>query len=468
MLGPTPSASRAWSQTLRARSSTLSSLAPRCHHPHAHRSASTRYLSASPFSTHSTPCPPPPALPLLSFDGDKLVQTDGSPFAWQGQLHYDALGDFVLHHIQQTMTTGLGLVEVALPLDAAEGEATTSIWVSPTLKDAEKIMVLLQGSGAVRPGLWARSVVLNDSLGIGAQLRFIERAQREGFAVAVLNPNENKAEVALEDTVGRWATCTAAEFEAGKRAAPAGEEGKEGVQDDPMEGEGGGDGGGKGEESGEDEGGAAGGEDAAASEGASASEGTVSSAGEGEGADAAAAVAAVGAEGKDACEGTEVAGEEAGDAAATAVAVKRVKPVKVRGSENPQAHVVYVWDEILSKTSAPGIALVAHSAGGAGTTALLRERTDAVLARLRGVAFTDAVHWFNEDDPEAMLSFLGKHAIDWVASTDPLDTPQDPGDGFDGAAKDPIRCLSAGHKKHEYTTGCAEESVFGFLLSYFQ
>ena len=411
------------------------------------------------------------SLPLLSFDGDKLVQTDGSPFAWQGQLHYDALGDFVLHHIQQTMTTDLGLVEVALPLDAAEGEATTSIWVSPTLKDAEKIMVLLQGSGAVRPGLWARSVVLNDSLGIGAQLRFIERAQREGFAVAVLNPNENKAEVALEDTVGRWATCTAAEFEAGKRAAPAGEEGKdgkEGVQDDPMEGEGGGDGGGKGEESGEDENGAAGGEDAAASEGASASEGTVSSAGEGEGADAAAAVAAVGAEGKDACEGTEVAGEEAGDAAATAVAVKRVKPVKVRGSENPQAHVVYVWDEILSKTSAPGIALVAHSAGGAGTTALLRERTDAVLARLRGVAFTDAVHWFNEDDPEAMLSFLGKHAIDWVASTDPLDTPQDPGDGFDGAAKDPIRCLSAGHKKHEYTTGCAEESVFGFLLSYFQ
>ena len=432
-------------------------------------------LSAAPFSAHSTPCPslPPPFL-SLSFDGDKLVQTDGSPFAWQGQLHYDALGDFVLHHIQQTMTTDLGLVEVALPLDAAEGEATTSIWVSPTLKDAEKIMVLLQGSGAVRPGLWARSVVLNDSLGIGAQLRFIERAQREGFAVAVLNPNENKAEVALEDTVGRWATCTAAEFEAGKRAAPAGEEGKEGtegVQDDPMEGEGGGDGGGKGEESGGGaggEGGATGGEDAAASEGASASEdGTVSSAGEGEDADAA-AVAAVGGEGTDACEGTEEAGEEAGDAVATAVAVKRVKPVKVRGSENPQAHVVYVWDEILSKTSAPGIALVAHSAGGAGTTALLRERTDAVLARLRGVAFTDAVHWFNEDDPEAMLSFLGYHAIDWVASTDPLDTPQDPGDGFDGAAKDPIRCLSAGHKKHEYTTGCAEESVFRFLLSYFQ
>lgn len=55
---------------------------------------------------------------------------------------------------------------------------------------------------------------------------------------------------------------------------------------------------------------------------------------------------------------------------------------------------------------------------------------------------------------------MSKNCTDWVASTDALDTPQPDQEGEDG-----IKCVSAGHPKHEYTSGYCIASVFPFLLS---
>jgi len=69
------------------------------------------------------------------------------------------------------------------------------IFVSRDLIDnKDKLLLLIQGSGAVRPGQWARSVVINDSLEVGSMLPYVSRAQKEGFSVVIFNPNENYAQ----------------------------------------------------------------------------------------------------------------------------------------------------------------------------------------------------------------------------------------------------------------------------------
>ena len=54
-------------------------------------------------------------------------------------------------------------------------------------------LVLIQGTGAVRAGVWARSVCVNDSLDLGSMLPQIEWAVFEKqYPVLVMNPNYNK------------------------------------------------------------------------------------------------------------------------------------------------------------------------------------------------------------------------------------------------------------------------------------
>jgi len=89
---------------------------------------------------------------------------------------------------------------------------------------------------------------------------------------------------------------------------------------------------------------------------------------------------------------------------------------------------------------------------------LLKEREKEVLSRLKAIAFTDSVHWVSPKDPPAVQNFIRKHAINWVGSDEPLDTPEPKsGDG--------CPCISSGHPKHENTSASAIESVFKYLIA---
>ena len=53
-------------------------------------------------------------------------------------------------------------------------------------------MVLIQGTGEVRAGIWARSVTINDTLETGSMLPFLDLAKKLDIAVVVMNPNYNR------------------------------------------------------------------------------------------------------------------------------------------------------------------------------------------------------------------------------------------------------------------------------------
>ena len=67
-----------------------------------------------------------------------------------------------------------------------------NIFLTPdALTNTKKLIVLVQGSGAVRCGQWARSLCFNESLHQGACNDYIEQAIKEGYGVIALNPNLN-------------------------------------------------------------------------------------------------------------------------------------------------------------------------------------------------------------------------------------------------------------------------------------
>jgi len=55
----------------------------------------------------------------------------------------------------------------------------------------QKALVLIQGPGEVRAGIWSRSVCLKDDLENGSMLPFVDVCREKNIALLIMNPNYN-------------------------------------------------------------------------------------------------------------------------------------------------------------------------------------------------------------------------------------------------------------------------------------
>lgn len=265
----------------------------------------------------------------------------GGPFEFNvskdaeyNQARYEALGEVLTEEVYRLLESEVGLQRLPLPEEAGAGELASSVFVSPELAEAARLLVLVHGSGVVRAGQWARRLIINNGLDEGTQLPYIRRALAAGYGVIVCNTNDNHR---LVDRRKRF----------------------------------------------------------------------------------------------------------------------------IQGSSNPEEHLLTVWDTLVKPSAAREVALVAHSYGGVVTLNLAQQRWSQVSQRVKAVALTDSVHRMGTHVPEDVRRWLSKVGINWVASGDPLDTPQRSVDG-DAARR------SAGHKQHEWTSWSCIDSVFPFLESKMQ
>ncbi|CAF1017701.1 unnamed protein product [Adineta steineri] len=122
-------------------------------------------------------------------------------------------------------------------------------------------------------------------------------------------------------------------------------------------------------------------------------------------------------------------------------------------------HILYAYDNIISKFSpAKKLYIVAHSAGGDNLMHLLRQREDLILSKLAKIAFIDSIHSISVSDTDEIKDFLKLNAIHFIASDKPM------GEVIQ-LSKSPIcREASAGHSKHEYTSGSCVNGVFDFFF----
>jgi hypothetical protein len=127
-------------------------------------------------------------------DGRLVQKRSQKPFAWLGQKHYDFLGDAIVNDLYAMMEHKYGLLRVMIPpLDSPEaaGAPQIPIFVSPDLPARDVVVLLCQGSGAVRPGMWARALCINNTLKDGTIFSYLDEIQARGWGVVVCNPNEN-------------------------------------------------------------------------------------------------------------------------------------------------------------------------------------------------------------------------------------------------------------------------------------
>ena len=64
------------------------------------------------------------------------------------------------------------------------------IYVSQDFDINSNCICIIQGTGAVRVGLWARSVCINENLYLGSIIPYIKKAFEYNFSLIILNPNE--------------------------------------------------------------------------------------------------------------------------------------------------------------------------------------------------------------------------------------------------------------------------------------
>nr|CAD7258005.1 unnamed protein product [Timema shepardi] len=107
------------------------------------------------------------------------------------QRHYEALGEVLNEHVYELLETETNLYKLPVPIDT-KAEARTHVFVSVDIfSNTDKLLILVHGSGVVRAGQWARSIIINESLQQGTMLPYIKKARELGYAVLITNTNDN-------------------------------------------------------------------------------------------------------------------------------------------------------------------------------------------------------------------------------------------------------------------------------------
>lgn len=82
-------------------------------------------------------------------------------------------------------------INIPLNVDAN----TDSSFIFSTQKElpgnTKKLLILIHGSGVVRAGQWARSLIINHHIDSGTQIPYINEGKKRGFEILSLNTNEN-------------------------------------------------------------------------------------------------------------------------------------------------------------------------------------------------------------------------------------------------------------------------------------
>ncbi|KAH8311333.1 hypothetical protein KR044_005728, partial [Drosophila immigrans] len=114
--------------------------------------------------------------------------------AAENRAHYDKLANQIPEIIYELLEKN-GLQKTYLPFGMPI-ERSTFIFTQPLpLSKSKKLIILINGSGYVLAGQWARKLIINNSLDHGTQLPYIQRAQKLGYDILVTNTNDNGREI---------------------------------------------------------------------------------------------------------------------------------------------------------------------------------------------------------------------------------------------------------------------------------
>ena len=121
--------------------------------------------------------------------------------------------------------------------------------------------------------------------------------------------------------------------------------------------------------------------------------------------------------------------------------------LSTKGCENMERHAKFVWQNYVKDSGFEHLCVIAHSAGGHCVQELIEKFNASYLSQVKQTAFTDT--WVAQKNQlnEATAAYMAKSAIHYIKSPNPLGTPERMG------LNPSCTHLSAGHPRHEFTTG---------------
>ena len=136
----------------------------------------------------------------------RLKKNKQKPYSYEEhEEQYEDLTNFVMNFIQQQMVKSYQLKEVWMPENRHVEEQyhdlpKCNIFMSQEFlepnweanRQKRRACVLIQGMGAVRAGVWARSVNVYENFELGSMLPVIQRCQQLDIPVLVMNPNYDR------------------------------------------------------------------------------------------------------------------------------------------------------------------------------------------------------------------------------------------------------------------------------------
>ncbi|KAH8418108.1 hypothetical protein KR009_003471 [Drosophila setifemur] len=109
--------------------------------------------------------------------------------AEENDKHYQKLANQI-PEIVYALLEKEGLSRTYIPFGNPP-ELSTFVYSQPAkLSQSKKLLVLIHGSGQVKAGQWARSLIINNSLDHGTQLPYVRQALKLGYDILITNTND--------------------------------------------------------------------------------------------------------------------------------------------------------------------------------------------------------------------------------------------------------------------------------------
>lgn len=139
------------------------------------------------------------------------------------------------------------------------------------------------------------------------------------------------------------------------------------------------------------------------------------------------------------------------------------REVPVPNSSTPTEHVLFVWDQFITKCKGQ-VSIIAYARGGALVKSILETYEQSAREKIHRIALIESKHEIDHNESPGILELLGRRSINWEASYEPLGAQI-----VDSQARVNCVCLSLGFMPSQEadntpkTLEKAEDPAFAFV-----
>ena len=144
-------------------------------------------------------------------NGELVNKKTGKKCGKLNQQEYDLVGMYVQKYVENLIIKTFDLDILYVPNDDKNYEIRNEeipqckILTTKDFKTNPKCLILIQGTGVVRLGQWARSVCINENLNLGTMIPYVDKAIKDNYSALIMNPNEKK-DFKTEKTIEEFST----------------------------------------------------------------------------------------------------------------------------------------------------------------------------------------------------------------------------------------------------------------------